>query len=42
MFDLPISALGQKLNVFVSKAANMQIPHLINLLHSEMTAWREH
>jgi hypothetical protein len=25
----------------VSKAANMQIPHLINLLHREMTAWRQ-
>jgi hippurate hydrolase len=25
----------------VSKAANMQIPHLINLLHSDMTAWRQ-
>jgi metal-dependent amidase/aminoacylase/carboxypeptidase family protein len=24
----------------VSKAANMQIPHLINLLQGEMTAWR--
>src|SRR5215475_5605944 len=25
----------------VSKAANMQIPHLINLLHGEMTGWRQ-
>ena len=44
MFDLPISALSLKLpriGASASKAANMQIPHLINLLHSEMTAWRQ-
>jgi hypothetical protein len=29
------------LSVFVSKVANMQIPHLINLLYGEMTAWRQ-
>jgi hippurate hydrolase len=26
--------------MFVVKLFTMQIPHLINLLHSEMTAWR--
>jgi metal-dependent amidase/aminoacylase/carboxypeptidase family protein len=30
-----------RIGVFVSKVVNMQIPHLINLLHREMTAWRQ-
>ena len=41
---MPISALGLKLpriGASVSKAANMQIPHLINLFHGEMTGWRQ-
>jgi metal-dependent amidase/aminoacylase/carboxypeptidase family protein len=34
--------IGVELNgqVLQSKAANMQIQHLINLFHGEMTAWR--
>jgi len=38
---LPISALRLESGQFVGKLFTMQIPHLINLLHSEMTAWRQ-
>jgi hypothetical protein len=42
---LPISALrlesGRRICTFVVKLFTMQIPHLINLLHSNMTAWRQ-
>jgi hypothetical protein len=42
---LPISALrlesGRRICTFVLKLFTMQVPHLINLLHSEMTAWRQ-
>jgi hypothetical protein len=42
---LPISALrlesGRRICTFVVKRFTMQIPHLINLFHGEMAAWRQ-
>src|SRR6516162_3276034 len=41
----PFSALhlesGRRICTFVVKRFTAQIPHLIKLLHSEMTAWRQ-
>jgi hypothetical protein len=33
--------VGGRFCTFVVEQFTMQIPHLINLLHSEMTAWRQ-
>jgi hypothetical protein len=33
--------LAYRICASVSKAPNMQIPHLIDLFHREMTAWRQ-
>jgi hypothetical protein len=32
---------GRRICTFVVKRFTMQIPHLINLLHGDMTAWRQ-